>query len=483
VVAAEKRVSAVRIVVLAVLVAALGAYLWFYEVPQAAREAEKEGLVAATEDAITGLELAYPDRTITLVKDGGAWRLVKPVEAAADETVVKSMLTAVLGAKVQKSLDELPADLGAFGLATPATTIRLTAKDGTVPPIHVGGTTKIGAKAYVRKGDEAKIYLTASTLKTSIDKQVRDLRDKQLLAFEDDDVVRVEVAKPGAPPTVLARTGDGWTVGPGGQPADPTEVRTYLASLRTTRAVDFPDDAPADLGKYGLATPRLTVTVATGKDGATTQQLLVGAEAPGETAKQIYVKRPDRPTVFAVGEWALRSFDKDAAALRDKTVLAFDPAALGRMVLERKEGAGATFVRTADGAWTVDGADAVKAKATAIQRLADDAKDLKGSGIAAEPPGDLARFGLAAPTLRLALADKSGQPVGTILAAKHDGKYYVMREGGPTVFETRDYMYTRLDKQARDFEQAAGAPAAAGAGDEADDDAEDDLPLEDEAEE
>jgi hypothetical protein len=39
-----------------------------------------------------------------------------------------------------------------------------------------------------------------------------------------------------------------------------------------------------------------------------------------------------------------------------------------------------------------------------------------------------------------------------------------MRDGGPTVFETRDYMYTRLDKQARDFEQSTTPTTAPPAG-------------------
>ena len=38
-----------------------------------------------------------------------------------------------------------------------------------------------------------------------------------------------------------------------------------------------------------------------------------------------------------------------------------------------------------------------------------------------------------------------------MLLTKHDGKYFAVREGGTTVFEVRDYMYTRLDKQLRDF--------------------------------
>jgi hypothetical protein len=98
---------------------------------------------------------------------------------------------------------------------------------------------------------------------------------------------------------------------------------------------------------------------------------------------------------------------------------------------------------------------------------------LKGSAVAAEPPGDVARFGLGAPALRITVSDKAGKPIGTVLAAKQDAKYYVMREAGGTVFETRDYMYTRLDKQARDFEQSTTAttvPAPGGTGLDADTD-------------
>jgi hypothetical protein len=463
-------VSGIRILVLAVLVAALGGYLYFYEVPQAKKEAEKEKLAGVAADAVTGVQLAYPDRTIVLTKGDKGWRLTQPVDAPADEAVVKAVVQAVTAAEVQKSLDELPADLAPFGLDKPATVVTLSTKDGAQPPIQVGKNTTIGAKTYVRKGDTPKVFLTASTIQTAINKQVKDVRDKQLLAFEDADVKRIEVAKPGAPTLTLTRKdGDAWTLDPGGVPADATEVRSYVSALRTTRATDFPDDAPGDLAKYGLTAPRLTVTVATGKDGEATQQLLVGGESSGEQTKSIYVKRGDQPTVYAVGEWALRSLDKDAGALRDKTVLAFDSDKVGKVVLERKEGTGATLVRTAAGAWTVDGIDEKKVKGTAVQRFVDDLKDLKGSAIAAEPPpANLTPFGLAAPGLRLTVTDKDGKPIGVVLLAKQDAKYFTMREGGPTVFETRDYMYTRLDKQARDFEQGTTpttvAPPAAAPG-------------------
>lgn len=447
-----------RIGLLSLLVAALGAYLWFYEVPQARKEATKEKLLAVDKDAVTGVMLTFPDREIELRKDETGWRLVKPVQAPADEATVKSVINTLADAEVQKTLDEAPQDLASFGLDKPEPKAVLTLKDGAqLPAVSVGKNTAIGGKTYVRKGDEGKIYLTASTIRHGLNKQAKDLRDKQLLAFQDDEVTRVDITETGTPATTLVRKDkDAWTVDPGGHPADATEVRSYLASLRAARAVDFPDDAPADLAKYGLDQPRLAVTITTSKEGSAPKTLLLGAESTQDNQKQVYAKRADGQTVYALGEWSYRSLDKNPGQFRDKTVVGFDSARVGRVTVERK-GSGTVTLARKDGAWQVDGVEG-KPKEATITRFLDDLKDLRGADIAAEPAANLERYGLDAPDLRIGLVDKEGETMGTVLAAKRE-KYYVMLEGGATVFEARDYMYTRLDKQPSEFVESASADA------------------------
>jgi hypothetical protein len=465
-VAAEVPVNLRRILVLLVAVAALGTYLFVYELPQAEREAKKEKLLGVEQDAVTGISLTYPDREIELTKSDQGWRLVKPVDAPADEATVKTLVTTLAGAEVQKTLDQVPTDLAPFGLDKPTVTVRLSVKAGTPPPsVAVGKNTAIGGKTYVRKGDEPKLYLTTTALSFGLNKQAKDLRNKDLLVFQDDDVKQVEIkASDGATVTLVRKDKDAWTVGPGDHPADSTEARSYLSSLRSTRAADFPDDAPIDLKKYGLDAPRLTVTVATDKD---TKTLLLGGEStagaqgtPQGTTKQIYAKRGDQPTVYAVGDWTFRSLAKNPAQFRDKTVLGFDPARVKTVALERKDGSGVTLTRGEQGTWQIEGGEAAAAQTESVTRLLEDLHELRGSDIAAEPAPKLATFGLDTPELRITLTDKDNQPIGTLLAAKHDGKYYAMRAGTETVFEARDYMYTRLDRQRADF--VVGAKPAAG---------------------
>ena len=456
--AAQVAVSLLRIVVLAILVAGLATYLYVYEVPQAEREAKKEKLVAVDKDAVTGITLTYPDREIELRKGDKGWRVTRPVDAPADETVVKSLLGTVGDAEVQKTLDEAPKDLPSFGLDPPTVKVVLTLKDGAQPPVvSVGKNTTIGGKTYARKGDEPKLYLTSSSIGFGLNKQVKDLRDKQLMQFKDDDVSRVEIKPADRPPvTIVRKEKDAWTVDPGDHPADPTEVRSYLSSLRATRAVDFPDDAPSDLGKYGLTAPRLAITVTSGADGASAETLLLGGEKTDGTQKQVYAKRADLAAVYALGDWSYKSLDKSAGQFRDKTVLGFDPARVGKAVVARKDG-GVTMVR-GDKGWQVEGADGKKPKESTIASFLEDVRELRGSDIAAEPATDLKSFGLDAPDVRVVLTDKDGGAIGTVVAAKRGPKAYVMREGTGTVFELRDYMYARLDKHQRDFVEDPNAP-------------------------
>src|SRR5262249_32245260 len=95
VVAPESGVKLGRILILLLLVAGLGAYLYWVEVPKARQEATKAKLVTATPDDVTSVDLVFPDREIALRKKEGVWRLEKPIDAPADDAVVLSLIRSV----------------------------------------------------------------------------------------------------------------------------------------------------------------------------------------------------------------------------------------------------------------------------------------------------------------------------------------------------------------------------------------------------
>ncbi len=311
---------------LLVVLAALGAYLYWVELPQQKSDVEQKRLLAFDQANVTAVALDYPDRAIALEKTPeNHWRIVRPIEAEADDLTVQNLIRAVADAQVTRTLEDVGDKLASYGLDKPEATVTLTLKEGgALPAIKIGKTTQVGFSAYAQKGDDPKVYLTAAALQSGVKKQVKDLRDKTLIAFEDTEVRKFELARDAGTLTV-EREGetDKWTItAPARHPADSAEVRALLASLRGIRADDFvSDDANVDLAPYGLAQPRLKVSVWLGKDQAQ-KTLLVGGVREQEQKKSLYAKRAERATVYTVPDYVLKNVDKDAATLRDKTVLA-----------------------------------------------------------------------------------------------------------------------------------------------------------------
>lgn len=438
--------------VLLVLLVGLGGYLYFVELPRQREKEKKETLYSFAKDDVVSLHLAYADREIELTKDGDTWRLTKPVSAAGDSVSVKSLVDAIASCEISKELGEAPDNLAAYGLDSPFVTLTVGLKSGPAPPkVMVGKMTPVGASAYAMREGEKKILLTSSSFRYSLDKQAKDLRDKTILTFEDDDVLAVDI-RTTTDKAHLERKDGAWEVSPGPYPADDSAVRTYLSSLRSARALEFPDDNPADLAPYGLHQPRLEVQIRFKDD----RQALVrfGNELP---TKNVYVQSNLQPTVYEVGEYTYRNLLKSARDLRDKTILTFKTEDLQKAVVTRDSGASYTLVRKDDG-WIVEGVEG-KPKLDTINEWIGDLSDLKGYEIVADHPQDLAAFNLHEPRLRIELSGKDNSPIGTLIfgQTRQDSEQVdvnAMVEGGATVYKVRMYIFTRLNRDPLAFVEA-----------------------------
>jgi len=443
---------------LILVLAGLGAYVFYVERPAVEKEAKKEKLVDFQTDDITEIVLTYPDREVMLSKAGGSWKVTKPVEADADEATVKGLLSMLNTAEVKKGLDGEVKELATYGLEKPNTMIAMKAGDKALPVVKIGEAAPIGGSAYALRGDDKKILLTSSSVRSGVEKTLKDLRNKTVFKFSDDNVRKVEVKGEGKD-LVLAKSGDQWKIeAPSAHDADPTAVRSLLSSLRALRATDFPDEK-ADLAGYGLDAPKLTVTL-TLTDGAQ-QTLLVGG---GNEKKEAYVKTASSPVVYTVGEWVSRDLNKPADDFRDKTIVAFDKDKVKAIEVTRKDGSGFTLTRGGDGKWSLEKAEGPQSEAMLVG-YANDLAVLKGYAIAADGAADLAAFGLEPASARIKVIGPDGAEVGTALLGQRevDGKkeYTAARADGNTVFLVRDYQYTRLDRPASDFGERAAAAAGA----------------------
>lgn len=457
--------------VVAILFAAFAGYLYFVEQPRHEQAAEDKKLLAFRPDDAVGVTLTYPDRQIVLQKVEGTWKIVQPIEYEADETTVKNLLQAIPDAEVKRTLDKDLAAVEEYGLDKPVAIVTVALKDGkTLPAIRVGKTAPVGFSAYVQIEGSPEVKIVGSVFQTGMEKEVKDLRSKTIIDFQDDDVQRIEVTAEGSS-VELARDGVEWKIErPEKLAADQNEVRTFLSSLRGLRAQDFVD-RPAALSEYGLDAPREKIAVVVGKD-KTRKEIWIGDEKAHDSKKDLYVKREGGDLVFAVGTWAWNGLNKNAAAFRDKTVLAFGKDAPGAIEVARRDGETFRLVRknapqaatppatpTAV-SWTLEGVP--NPKATQIDQLVGDLQGLKGYEIAAESPKSLTDYGLDNPDVTYSVIDTAGKAIGRVLLAKTGSGTgatpYAMAEGGKVVFKVRDYLYSHLDKKKADLVEAPAAP-------------------------
>ena len=440
--------------ILAALFAGLLAYVFLVEEPKRVEEGKKKTLLSVQSDDVTGVTLTFADREIALKKVDGSWRLTAPVDAPADSVAVTNIVTAATQAEVTKDLGDAGGKLAQYGLDAPLVRITLTAKDKTLPTILVGKTTPIGAGAYAKLADAPNVVLTSGTLRAGMDKQAKDLRDKTILTFGDPDLRKIEVQGDGKDIVLVQQDGTWRLEKPRAMAADAATVRSFLSSLRSLRAVDF----PADPAAFGLDKPRLRITLRLGDEGAE-KTLLVGAT---NDKKEMYVQRAGQPTVYAVSDWSYRDLDKSADDFRDKTILTFVPADVTGLSIIGPDGA-AKLHRDDGKGWRLDGVDR-KVSAATVQQYLDELREVKGFSVAADQPTDLAALGLNPPALTIALTGDGGKPLGTLLigsrqTADGQSEHTAMAGDGQTVFVVRDYLVKRLFKKPDAFiEQPTPGP-------------------------
>jgi hypothetical protein len=234
-----------------------------------------------------------------------------------------------------------------------------------------------------------------------------------------DQINRVAVTHSDGSVIEVVRKGDDWTISkPREYPADKAAVQQLLDVIAGARVAEFIEDNPQDLEKFGLAKPALQFEVSGGKDNAK-ETVLIGfkqAEA-GKNAVYAQVAEGNQP-VSTVADYIVKAVDKSFDDLRDKTVLAFDEAKVGRITLIG--GPVSILVERVPGdKWNVvaEGKTA-PAKPEVASSLLDQLHELKGTKIVQNPMTDPKPFGMVNPTLTATLSDRSGNPIGSIYVSE-----------------------------------------------------------------
>jgi hypothetical protein len=309
------------LLVLVLVLAGLGAYIYFVESkkPQGEAAASNPKVFTVKADAIDEITVRVAGGdTTTLRKTGGTWQITSPVSAPADEAEVSGIVTGLTTADIVRTVDENPSDLKQFGLSDPRIAITFKAAGGARPQeLLIGDKTATAGDLYAKLAGEKKVFLIAGSFDASFNRGTFDLRQKAALTFDRDKVDRLVLQYPGT--TVeLTRSGGAWTIDkPYQATADYGTVEGLVGRMQTAQMKSIVAQEATDLKPYGLDKPEASVTFGLGSSQAT---LLFGKKTDSGT---VYAKDVSRPMVFTVDESLLGDMQKPADDLRRKELFEF----------------------------------------------------------------------------------------------------------------------------------------------------------------
>src|SRR5213596_1702294 len=237
--------------ILAVVLLALGAFYYVYEIrggPERAKvEAQKGRLWTVDAADVTEVELRRGGEVVTLKREPDGWRLVGPVTARGDRGKVDETLTTLTTARVDREIDAAPTQLDQYGLDKPAADVTLQLKDGRRLGLQLGAKNPTGIWVYAREAGKPAVFVVSDMVLRDVTRPLVDFRDRTVLAFGQRQVTAFEVATR-EETLAVEQANDRWKLTrPVALPADAQSVTDFLDKLQSMRVKEFVAEAPKSL--------------------------------------------------------------------------------------------------------------------------------------------------------------------------------------------------------------------------------------------
>ena len=426
---------------LALVVAALGAFVWFYEIEGGAerekREAASKQLFPdVTAEQIQSIELRTEEGTnVRLERTAEAdWKIVAPLAAPADRFAVDGVASTLAELTPEATFDT-PEPLENYGLAVEPS-VRFRAGDEDYA-LRLGNATPVGGNVYATDAEGKRVVAIASWRKNALTKTLKQLRDGRVIDFDRTAVKGITLESADGR-VVLARVDDGWRIAePVDAKADADAVEGLLSDLQYLRADEFVDEPAAD-AVLGLDAPWLTAELA--------------LESGEPVGLQVGAKREDRRVVrgsagrvFEIAGSRLESLPRELTAFRWKQLGGFATEDAAQLELRFQEpGAEPVTIlgsRDEHGGWTTSPEAMAPGKAS---RLVAELSGLRAEDVAADAMGEAERAarGRAPPRATFVVRGQrsEGHADGAVLAElqlgvpQGDGRIPAQRAGEPTVY-------------------------------------------------
>ena len=215
-------------------------------------------------DKVDGIEVSTGGKGLQLAKEGGDWKLTRPLQVRADFGSVEGLIGRLQTVQMKSIVtnEPSPADLKKYGLDKPAATVNLNMGSARAT-LLVGGKAD-DTTVYARDASKPLVMTIEGALADELKKGADDYRRKDLFEFRPYNANRIEIARNGKTVVFEKVKGEGqnavdkWRrVSPAAGDVDKDKMDSLLSRLSNMRATSFVEST----AKTGLDAPAMTVVV------------------------------------------------------------------------------------------------------------------------------------------------------------------------------------------------------------------------------
>ncbi|HVS01157.1 MAG TPA: DUF4340 domain-containing protein [Thermoanaerobaculia bacterium] len=456
------------LLVLALVVAALAAFVWFYErelpTTEEREQQAKRVLPGLEQDEVRELRIEREGETVRLVRqqapeaggEGDAgdgedregraaapdgepeWRLVEPLAAAADRFAVDGLVRRLVELEKERTLEGVARD--EHGLDPPAARVTLVTEDGE-RELLVGSQVPATSERAVAVAGQDGVHTVGDTLWSDLVREPGEWRSREVFTWQRADVERVALAGGGERLVLARRDDDFWIEAPIVDLADSESVDRLLNGLVGLSVSRFLDQAAGE--DTGLEPARASVEVVL-RGRKEPVRLLWGAPA-GETEE--HYARLGAQTFTATGPFAELA-GREPAAWRSRALTTLPLYAIDEIEVSGEGGALGLERR---------GADWRRGEETILYGTVSDLlmrlTDAEATAMLSREEAAARGYDLRRPRLQLALGGEDGTQELALYAAGS--------EGTPATVEGRDVVLLLSEETAAGLQEAIAAVRSA----------------------
>lgn len=435
------------LLIAAAVLALLAGGVWWSNRAKKAEEGkprpdEPPKILTLAEDQIRRIEIRKKDAELTVIEknDAGNWEMKAPRPLRIDRDAVSSMTSTLSSLNSDRLIEEKAEDLAPYGLQQPALELVVTLKDGKTHKLYIGDETPTGGGFYARLDGDPRVFTIASWNKTSLDKSWQDLRDKRLLTFDQDKLLRVELTAKGQTIEFGKNAQNEWQIlKPRPLRADSFQVEELIRRLRDARMDASVSEAEGK--KFAAAFAQATrVALARVTDSAGTQEL----EVRKDKDKNYYARSSAVEGVHKITSDIGDGLEKSLDDFRNKKLFDFgwsDPSRI-----EIREGGKTVVYQKSGEKWMAGGKEM---DSPSVQAVVDKLRDLSAVRFPEKGGG--------APELEVTVTSNEGKRVEKVILSRQADKWYAVRENEPAVYELEARPVEELKKALGEVKEAKPA--------------------------